>query len=91
MTPPSPRPRYTLIPRPEATEDILALAVHGPDVVAAAVAITDDLAHGRVDEVTREILAIGPRDHMPSTDWPPAVSRRSAAAQVERSRVASVS
>lgn len=48
MTPPPTRPRYTLIPRPEATADILALAAHGPDVVAAAVAITDDLAHGRV-------------------------------------------
>ncbi|HZJ04019.1 MAG TPA: hypothetical protein VFD59_00930, partial [Nocardioidaceae bacterium] len=47
MTSPPPRPRYTLIPRREATEDVLALAAHGPDVVAAAVAITDDLAHGR--------------------------------------------
>lgn len=48
MTPPPTRPRYTLIPRPEAIADVLALAAHGPDVVAAAVAITDDLAHGRV-------------------------------------------
>jgi hypothetical protein len=42
------RPRYNLIPRPEATADVIALAAHGPDVVAAAVAITDDLALGRV-------------------------------------------
>lgn len=48
MTPPPTRPRYPLIPRPEATADVLALAAHGPDVVAAAVAITDNLAHGRV-------------------------------------------
>lgn len=27
---------------------MIALAAHGPDVVAAAVAITDDLALGRV-------------------------------------------
>ena len=101
MTPPPVRPRFTLIPRPEATADVIALAVHGPDVVAAAVAIADDLAHGRVvgkelgvrnvsgdltglarvkfdvpgqrpqrfrlvyrqlEEATREVLAIGPRE-----------------------------
>lgn len=48
MTPPLSRPRYTLIPRPEATADVIALAAHGPDVLAAAMAATDDLAHGRV-------------------------------------------
>ena len=47
-TPARPRPRYTLIPRSEATANIVALADHGSDVVAAAAAITDDLAHGRV-------------------------------------------
>lgn len=101
MTQPPARPRYTLIPRPEATADVVALADHGPDVVAAASAITDDLAHGRVigkalgtrsvsgdltglarvkfdvpgqrpqrfrlvyrqlDDTTREIIAIGPRE-----------------------------
>ena len=41
-------PRYTVIPRPEATADVVALAAHGSDVVAAALAITEDLAHGRV-------------------------------------------
>ncbi len=45
-TPPT-RPRHTLIPRPEAAADVLALATHGPDVVAAAMAITDDLASAR--------------------------------------------
>ncbi len=101
MTRPPPRPRYTLIPRPEAAADVVALAAHGPGVVAAAVAIADDLAHGRVigkalgsrnisgdltglarvkfdvpgerpqrfrlvyrqlDDTTREIVAIGPRE-----------------------------
>lgn len=94
-------PRYTLIPHPEAPADIAALAAHGPDVVAAAAAIVDDLAHGRavgkelgdrnvsgdltglarvkfdvsghrpqrfrlvyrqLDDATREIVAIGPRE-----------------------------
>jgi hypothetical protein len=94
-------PLYTLIPHPDATADVAALADFGPDVVAAAVAIADDLAHGRVigkqlgdrhvsgdltgfarvkfdvpgqrpqrfrlvyrqlDDITREIVAIGPRD-----------------------------
>ena len=41
-------PRYTLISRPEAVADIAALAAHGPAVVAAAAAIVDDLALGRV-------------------------------------------
>lgn len=100
MTQPPTSPRYTLVPRREVTADVLALADQGPDVVAAGLAILDDLAHGRVvgkelgarnvsgdltglarvkfdvpgqkpqrfrlvyrqlDEVTREIVAIGPR------------------------------
>lgn len=101
MTPPSMPPRYTVIPLPEATADVAALSVYGRDVVAAAAAIIEDLAHGRVigkglgkrnvsgdltglarvkfdvqgrrpqrfrvvyrqlDEATREVLAIGPRE-----------------------------
>lgn len=41
-------PRYKLIPHPAAAADVAALAAYGPEVVAAAVAISDDLAHGRV-------------------------------------------
>jgi hypothetical protein len=41
-------PRYTVIPHPDAIVDVAALAIHGPEVVAAAEAIADDLAHGRV-------------------------------------------
>lgn len=48
MTQPRRLPRYTLIPHPAAAADVAALAIYGPDVVAAAVAIADDLAHGRV-------------------------------------------
>lgn len=48
MTQPPARPPHTLIPRQEAAADVAALGDHGPDVVAAALAITDDLAHGRV-------------------------------------------
>lgn len=101
MTQPPTRPHYTLVPRREVTADVVALADQGPDVVAAALAIIDDLAHGRVvgkelgtrnvsgdltglarvkfdvpgqrpqrfrliyrqlDEATREIVAIGPRE-----------------------------
>ena len=101
MTRPGKRPRYTVIPHPDATADVAALATYGLEVVAAAVAIADDLAHGRVigkalgerhvsgnltgfarvkfdvsgqrpqrfrliyrqlDDVTLEIVAIGPHD-----------------------------
>lgn len=101
MTRPRKPPRYTVIPHPDATDDVAALATYGREVVAAAVAIADDLAHGRVigkelgerhvsgnlsgfarvkfdvsgqrpqrfrliyrqlDDVTLEIVAIGPRD-----------------------------
>ena len=48
MTQSSRPPRYTLILRPEAAADVVTLAAHGSDVVAAAAAIIDDLAHGRV-------------------------------------------
>ena len=48
MTRPVKPPRYDVIPLPEAAADIVALSVHGPDVVAAAAAAIDDLAHGRV-------------------------------------------
>jgi len=90
-----------VIPHPDATADVAALATYGLEVVAAAVTIADDLAHGRVigkelakrhvsgnltgfarvnfdvsgqrpqrsrliygqlDDVTLEIVAIGPRD-----------------------------
>lgn len=101
MTRPGKPPRYTVIPHPDATADVAALATYGLEVIAAAVAIADDLAHGRVigkelgdrhvsgnltgfarvkfdvsgqrpqrfrliyrqlDDVTLEIVAIGPRD-----------------------------
>lgn len=101
MTHPRRAPRYTVIPHPSVLADVEALAAEGVDVVAAAVAIVDDLAHGRVvgkelgdrrvsadltglarvkfdvacqrpqrfrlvyrqlDDTTREILAIGPRE-----------------------------
>ncbi len=48
MTPRARRPHYTLIPHPEAVADIAALASQGPAVVAAAAAIADGLAFGRV-------------------------------------------
>lgn len=48
MTRPARASRYILVPRPEAVADIDALAAHGVDVVAAAIAIAEDLAHGRV-------------------------------------------
>lgn len=51
MTPPA-RPvrpaRYALISRPEVSADMLALAVHGPEIVTATAALLDDLTHGRV-------------------------------------------
>ena len=101
MTRPRKPPRYTVIPHPDATSDVAALAAYGLEVVAAAAAVADDLAHGRVigkelgdrhvtgnltgfarvkfdvsdqrpqrfrliyrqlDDVTLEIVAIGPRD-----------------------------
>jgi hypothetical protein len=106
VTRPRKPPRYTVIPHPDATADVTALATYGLEVVAAAVAIADDLAHGRVigkelgdrhvsgnltgfarvkfdvsgqrpqrfgliyrqlDDITLEIVAIGPRDarHLP--------------------------
>ena len=50
MTRPGKPPRYTVIPHPDAdaTADVAALATYGLDVVTAAMAIADDLAHGRV-------------------------------------------
>jgi hypothetical protein len=48
VTRPRKPPRYTVIPHPNAIVDVAALAIHGPEVVAAAEAIADDLAHGRV-------------------------------------------
>ena len=48
MTRPGKPPRYTIIPHPDATADVAALAPYGLEVIAAAVAIADDLAHGRV-------------------------------------------
>jgi len=48
VTRPRKPPRYTVIPHPDATADVAALATYGLDVVAAAMAIADDLAHGRV-------------------------------------------
>jgi len=101
VTRPRKPPRYTVTPHPDATADVATLATYGPEVVAAAVAIADDLAHGRVigkelgdrhvsgnltgfarvkfdvpdlrpqrfrliyrqlDDITLEIVAIGPRD-----------------------------
>ncbi len=48
MTRPRKSPRFTVIPHPGAAADIAALAIYGPEVVAAVIAIADDLAHGRV-------------------------------------------
>jgi hypothetical protein len=48
VTRPGKPPRYTVIPHPDATADVAALATYGLGVIAAAVAIADDLAHGRV-------------------------------------------
>jgi hypothetical protein len=48
VTRPRKPPRYTVIPHPDATADVAALATYGLEVIAAAVAIADDLAHGRV-------------------------------------------
>ena len=41
-------PRYKLISHPTVSDDLQALAAYGPDVIAAARAALDDLAHGRV-------------------------------------------
>ena len=41
-------PRYEVVPGDEALADVVALAAYGPEVVAAAASIIDDLAHGRV-------------------------------------------
>lgn len=41
-------PRYRLVFHPAVADDTVGLAVHGPEVVAAARAALDDLAHGRV-------------------------------------------
>ena len=129
MTQSSRPPRYTLILRPEAAADVVTLAAHGSDVVAAAAAIVDDLAHGRVvgkelgdrnvsgdltglarvkfdiggqrpqrfrliyrqlDDTTREIIAIGPREetrHLPLGSQSP---RRSTAVPNWRMRRATV-
>jgi len=93
--------RYDVIPGDEVLDDVAALGAYGPEVVAAAASIIDDLAHGRVsgkdlglrhvsgdltglarvkfdvpgrrpprfrlvyrqiDDSTREVLAMGPRD-----------------------------
>lgn len=40
--------RYRLAAHPAVTDDLDALAVYGPEVVDAARAALDDLAHGRV-------------------------------------------
>jgi hypothetical protein len=45
---PGAQARYRLISHPAVVEDIEALAEYGSDVVAAARAALDDLAHGRV-------------------------------------------
>jgi hypothetical protein len=41
-------PRYRLVFHPAVADDIEALAAYGPEVVGAARAALDDLAHGRV-------------------------------------------
>jgi hypothetical protein len=41
-------PRYRLVFHPAVADDIESLAACGPEVVAAARAALDDLAHGRV-------------------------------------------
>lgn len=40
--------RYEVIPGDEVLDDVAALGAYGPEVVAAAASIIDDLAHGRV-------------------------------------------
>jgi hypothetical protein len=40
--------RYRLVAHPAVADDIEALAEYGPNVVAVARAVLDDLAHGRV-------------------------------------------
>lgn len=40
--------RYRLAAHPAVPDDLLALAVYGPEAVAAARTALDDLAHGRV-------------------------------------------
>jgi hypothetical protein len=40
--------RYRLVAHPAIADDVEALTEYGPDVVAAARAVLDDLAHGRV-------------------------------------------
>jgi hypothetical protein len=66
VTEPAKPPRYALIPRPEATADVISLAAFGADFVAAAAAIADDLAlrlvYRQLDDTTREIVAIRPRE-----------------------------
>ncbi len=41
-------PRYDVVPGEDVLADVAALAAYGPDIVAAAVAIIDDLAYGGV-------------------------------------------
>ena len=48
MTRPRKPSRFTVVPHPDAVADVIALAAHGLDVVAAAMDIAEDLAHGRV-------------------------------------------
>lgn len=48
MTGPGKPARYTLITHPAVADDLDALAAYGPEVVAAARAAVDDLAHARV-------------------------------------------
>jgi hypothetical protein len=45
---PSKPARYRLVSHPGITDDLATLVGYGPDVVAAARAAVDDLAHGRV-------------------------------------------
>lgn len=48
MSSPGRQARYRLVFHPAVAEDIEALAEHGADVIAAARAVLEDLAHGRV-------------------------------------------
>jgi hypothetical protein len=48
VSPTGRRPRYRLVFHPAVADDIEALAPYGPEVIAAARAALDDLAHGRV-------------------------------------------
>ena len=48
MNRPDAQARYRLISHPAVAKDIEALAEYGSDVVAAAHAALDDLAHGRI-------------------------------------------